>query len=205
MVIVMLEFKPQQLDKEEAKKLISGLIVPRPVILVTTLSPEGVLNCAPFSFFQAVCWKPPLVSLSITRRYSGRKDTLKNILLSTEFVVNVARPEHVNKVELSAEDYPPDVSEVKETGLKTIDSSEIEVPGLQGFPIRLECRLKDQISLAAGAATVVFAEIITAHVDEEIFVRKTGKVNPQKLNPLLRTGKDLYAQIGEKAELVERL
>ncbi|MFP4687940.1 MAG: flavin reductase family protein [bacterium] len=192
----MLEIDLKKHNRDKLENLISGLLIPRPVVLVNTLSPEGVLNCAPFSFLQAVCWNPPLISLSITRRYSGRKDTLKNILLGNEFVVNIARPEHIEKVEQAAEDFPPEISEVEKLGIETVESSKVSVDGLKDFPVRLECKLRDQISLAAGGATVLFGEIIAVHVEDNI-LNKDKLPRPEKINPLIRTGHNLYARLGE--------
>ncbi len=196
----MLEIDLDKYNENDIEKLISGLIIPRPVVLVTTSSPAGVLNCAPFCFLQVVCWKPPLVSLSITSRYSGRKDTLRNILLGNEFVINVAQPVHLEKIELAAEDYPPEISEVEELKLKTAESSRVSVAGLDGFPVRLECKLRDQLSVANGEANIIFGEIMAAHLKNDI-LDGDKKPRPEKINPLFRTGQDLYSRLGATIDL----
>jgi flavin reductase (DIM6/NTAB) family NADH-FMN oxidoreductase RutF len=195
----MLEIDLDKHNENDIEKLISGLIIPRPVVLVTTSSPDGVLNCAPFSFLQVVCWKPPLISLSITSRYSGRKDTLRNILMGNEFVINVARPGHLETIEAASEDYPPEISEVEELNLKTAESSKVSVAGLAGFPVRLECELRDQLSVANGRANIIFGEVMTAHLEKEI-LNGDKKPRPEKINPLIRTGQDLYSHLGKTIE-----
>ena len=186
---------PEEQKPERMSNLFYSLIAPRPVVLVTTLSREETVNCAPFSFFQVVCANPPLVSLSITRPADdskGRKDTLRNALLMGEFVVHMVRPGHLEEVKKAGEKYPVETSELEKIGMQQVKSSRVGVPGIADLPVRLECRLRDQVALAAGEATVLFGEVVELYIDEDVIDESLFQVDLEKLNPLLHIGPDNY-------------
>ncbi|MGM0380549.1 MAG: flavin reductase family protein [bacterium] len=186
---------PAEQEPADMSRLFYSLIAPRPVVLVTTLSQQETLNCAPFSFFQVVCANPPLVSLSITRPQDdkkGRKDTLRNALLQGQFVVHMVREENLEQVKKAGEEYPPETSEVRQMGLQSVPSNQVRVPGIKGLPVRMECKLRDQLALAAGEATVLFGEVVELHLSEEFTGEDLTEINLDKLNPLLHTGPDSY-------------
>jgi flavin reductase (DIM6/NTAB) family NADH-FMN oxidoreductase RutF len=149
----MIERSSDELSARESEALLKSTVIPRPVSLVTTQSRDGVVNCAPFSFFQVVCGHPPMISLSLARKVDSLKDTVRNLLLQSEFVTHIPRQEHLEEVELSAREFPPDVSEVDEIGFTLTESQDVSVPGLEEPPVRLECLLRDQFPIAAGAVT----------------------------------------------------
>lgn len=193
----MRKITPEKYEPKKMSNLFYSLIAPRPVVLVTTLSRPETVNCAPFSFFQVVCANPPLVSLSITRPENdskGRKDTLRNALLGGEFVVHTVRSSHLAEVERAGEEYPVETSELEEIGLSRVESSQVRVPGIAGLPVRMECKLRDQLALAAGEATVLFGEVMELYIDEDIIEESSGQVDLQKLNPLLHTGPGSYTE-----------
>ncbi len=185
---------PGDLSGREVYGLLTSLVVPRPIALVTTQSREGVLNCAPFSFYQGVCGVPPILSLSIARNRSGLKDTFRNILLTSEFVVHTPKANQIDQVELSSESFEPGVSEVEEIGFTSTESSEIEVPGLKETPVRLECRLHDHFPVARGEVTVVYGEVVCFHLDDDVY---GGNMDYEELNPLARLGPNEYTTLGE--------
>lgn len=195
-------FDPESLTSRKTYDLLTGLVVPRPIALVTTQSRDGVLNCAPFSFYQGVCGDPPIVSLSIARHHSGLKDTFRNILLEGEFVVNTPRDEDMEAVEVAAGPFEPGTSEVEAAGFTPAESEAVRVPGLREPPVRLECRLHDQVSIAGGKVTVVFGRVVRFHVEEGL--RDGGTLNYEQLGPLARLGAGAYTTLGEVLEPSER-
>lgn len=189
---------PAELSGRDVYGLLTGLVVPRPIALVTTESREGVLNCAPFSFYQGVCGSPPIISLSIARNRKGLKDTFRNILLNSEFVVHTPRTEHLNTVEKAAESVGPDVSEVEAMDLNPVESEKIDVQGLEEMPVRMECRLHDQFPVAGGKVTVVYGEVVYFHIDDEIL--DGDEVDYDELDPLARLGPNAYTNLGQILE-----
>lgn len=188
----MESFDPEDMSGKETYRMLTNLIVPRPIALVTTESRDGVLNCAPFSFFQGVCGSPPILSLSIARKRESLKDTFRNILLQSEFVVHVPTADHLEAVETASGEFPPDVSEVDEIGFETQESSVVEVNGLEGLPVRMECRLHDQQPLAGGNVTVVFGEVVRFHVRDDL-MKEDERLDYESMDPLARMGWDQYA------------
>lgn len=122
--------------------VLTGIVVPRPIAWVSTISPEGIPNLAPFSFYNAVCDEPPVVLVSISRREGGsKKDTARNILSTGEFVVNFASEEFLKAVEVSSGEFPPHVSEFEKAGLEPVQSCRVRAPRVAGAKAWLECKL----------------------------------------------------------------
>ena len=111
---------PAYLDAETAYRLITGVVVPRPIAWVTSLSATGVLNLAPFSAFTFVSPKPPMLAISVGRKGGIYKDTAQNILNNEEYVVHIADSSLMTAVHESSTEHPPDVSEVEELRLSTL-------------------------------------------------------------------------------------
>lgn len=194
---------PESLSSRETYDLLTGLIVPRPIALVTTQSREGVLNCAPFSFYQGVCGDPPILSLSIAREQSGLKDTFRNVLLAGEFVVHTPREEHMEAVETAARSFDPGASEVDEIGFTPVESEAVQVEGLEEPPVRLECRLHDQFSIAGGRVTLVFGRVVRFHLADDLR-EGSGPIDHDRLRPLARLGSNAYTTLGETLRPSER-
>ena len=97
-----MQIDPSLLDAEQSYKLLSGIVVPRPIAWITTLSSGGVVNLAPFSAFTFVSPKPPMLAISIGHKAGTYKDTLRNILEREEFVVHIPDQSQIDAVHLSA-------------------------------------------------------------------------------------------------------
>ena len=117
-----LSIHASSLDAEGCYKLLSGVVVPRPIAWITTQSEAGLVNLAPFSCYTYVCSKPPMVGINIGRRAGQRKDTSRNIVAHGEFVVNIGDETMVEAVHRSADEYPPEVSETQLLGLELAPS-----------------------------------------------------------------------------------
>lgn len=196
----MIQRLSDDLTGKETYTLLTSTVIPRPIALVTTRSRDGVINCAPFSFYQGVCGSPPMISLSIARKVDSLKDTFRNLLMQNEFVVHTPRREHLDEIELASEEFPPDVSKVDEIGFSLAESSEISVPGLAEPPIRMECLLRDQFPVAGGKVTVFFGEVVCFHIEEGL-LEESGRVDPEKLNPLSRLGLGEYSDLGDRIQV----
>ena len=173
MKTVLVSQTPQKL----VSKLIFSIVVPRPIAWITTVSKEGVVNLAPFSFFNAVTTKPPLLFVSIGKRKDGRrKDTARNILETGEFVVNLVTEEFLEKMHLSGNDFPPNVSEAEELKVPLENSFSVKPPRVKGTPASLECVLREHIELGSTPMDVFVGEVVAVSYDPKILETQKGIV-----------------------------
>jgi len=148
-------------------KLLTNLVVPRPIAWITSQGPEGVVNLAPFSFFNAVGANPVYLIVSVGLNDAGElKDTARNIQTSGEFVVNMVTEDLFGAMNLSAADFPADMSELEIAGLHTAPSIHIAVPRLAEAQVSMECRLHQTQSL--GGNTLIIGEVVMFHVADQL-------------------------------------
>ncbi|WP_127354458.1 flavin reductase family protein [Actinacidiphila soli] len=187
------DFDPQAMDTRNFYRLLTAVVVPRPIAWVSTLSARSVANLAPHSFFSVACVSPPVVQFTSV----GRKDSLRNIEATRQFVVNLA-PEHLfEQVNATATDFPHGVSEFDEVGIAREPSSLVKPPRVAASPVALECELHSTVLL--GDSTVVFGRVVHAAVSEAVLVE--GHPDVRKLRPLSRLGKDEWGTMGEVLEI----
>lgn len=190
----MLSIDPSSNTERENYKLLIGSIIPRPIAFVTTLSHTGVLNGAPFSYFNIVSANPPMVSVSIQRSGGKQKDTARNILEMKEFVIHIVDEDNVNKINETAASLPPEQSEVNLAKLSPVPSTEISVPGVRESKIRMECLL-EQVIEVGGTTDLIIGRIVQFHIEEGIY--EQGKIDPRGLGAVSRLAGNDYAKIGE--------
>jgi flavin reductase (DIM6/NTAB) family NADH-FMN oxidoreductase RutF len=187
------------LAADEAYRLMSGVIVPRPIAWVTTLSARNGVNLAPFSCFTFLSNAPPMVGITIDTDAGQIKDTRANIEREGQFVVNIGNSSHLHAIHASSKRYPPDVSEAELLGLATTASHRITVPRLVDAPVSLECELRHVIPFGTGGAVFAVGEIVMFHLRDGLLA--DGKVDAQCLDPLGRVGGPVYARLGESFRL----
>lgn len=195
-----------QLSGREAYRLMTSAVVPRPIAFISSRNADNATNLAPFSYFNLVTSNPPLISVSIgQRRWDGervKKDTLQNIETVGEFVVNIATEALIGKVNASSAEYPPGVSEIEALGLEVLDSDKVSVPRLAESPINLECKLHQVIMVGdAPQCGLVLGEVVFVHVADELWLPKTGEIDPVALAPIARLGGSLYSSLGQVTSL----
>ena len=155
-----------QLPPKERYKLMVSTIVPRPIAWVVTQSPTGLVNAAPYSFFNGVAGDPPLISISIEGHPDGtRKDTAVNIRHSGQFVVNLVNDAIAPAMVVTAADFAADVSEVIEAGLTTLPSTHIAPPRIAESPVAFECETYQIVELP-GHRDLVIGRILAMHIDD---------------------------------------
>jgi flavin reductase (DIM6/NTAB) family NADH-FMN oxidoreductase RutF len=186
---------PAYLDPETAYRLITGVVVPRPIAWVTSLSATGVLNLAPFSAFMFVSPKPPLLAISVGRKGNIYKDTAQNILNNEEYVVHIADSSLMNAVHESSTEHPPEVSEVDELGLATLPGERIKVPRLTAAPIAMECRFRQCLEFGETRSRLIIGEVLVFHIRDGLL--KNGKIETEALDPIARIAGPRYAKLGE--------
>ncbi len=186
----------QELDGEQTYKLLTGVVVPRPIAWITTLSAAGVVNLAPFSAFTFVSNKPPMLGVNIGRKAGVRKDTALNIMANGEFVVHIAHSGQTPELHASAIEHPPDVSEVELLGLATLPAQHLKVPRLQAAPVAMECRLVSVTPYGDTGAEFFVGEVLCWHLREGL--ANGGKVDAFALDPVCRLGGPNYATLGQR-------
>lgn len=189
-----MEVDPRQRDVKANYHFLTSAVAPRPIAWVTTLDPAtGVVNAAPFSWYQSVCADPPMLLLAINRRADGSlKDTARNIHASGEFVVNVAPRAALEDLVQSSADFPPEVSEVQALGLRTTPSRVVQPPRLADSPVHFECRLAQEIPLGHQQnVTVILGEVVHLAADDAVLDAR-GNVDPSKLILAARMGGSAY-------------
>jgi flavin reductase (DIM6/NTAB) family NADH-FMN oxidoreductase RutF len=186
---------PAYLDPETAYRLITGIVVPRPIAWVTSLSSGGVLNLAPFSAFTFVAPKPPMLAISVGRKGNIYKDTAQNILNNEEYVVHIADASLMNAVHESSTEHPPDVSEVEELRLSTLPGERIKVPRLAAAPIAMECRFRQCLEFGETRSRLIVGEVLVFHIREGLL--NNGKIETEALDPIARIAGPRYAKLGE--------
>lgn len=193
----MISIDPTTNSERENYKLLIGSIIPRPIAFVTTQSEEGVVNGAPFSYFNIVSSNPPMVSLAIQRPSGGLKDTARNIYNNDQFVVHIVDEENVAKINKTAASLPATDSEIDLANLTLVQSDKISVPGVKEAKVRVECRLVQAIPLGGdGPGSDLFiGEVVQFHIDEEIY--EDGRIDPRGLNAVSRLAGSSYAAVGE--------
>ncbi|WP_043930696.1 flavin reductase family protein [Bacillus sp. EB01] len=194
----MISIYPASNAERENYKFMIGSIVPRPIAFVTTLSKDGVLNGAPFSYFNIVSSNPPMISLSIQRNGGRIKDTARNIFENKEFVVHIVDEDNVAKINETAASLPPDESEVEVAGLTPVASMKVSVPGVQEAKVRMECVLETSLELGGGedpGCDLLIGRVVQFHIDEEIYEK--GRIDPRGLAAVSRLAGANYAKIGE--------
>lgn len=186
---------PRTLNADESYKLLTGVVVPRPVAWVTTLSAAGGVNLAPFSTFTFVAPKPPMLAFSVGQRSGIYKDTARNILAVEEYVVHIADGALIEAVHKSAVEYPPEVSETEMLGLATVPSLHVKPPRLSAAPIAMECRLRQCLEFGDTRSRLIVGEVVAFHFRDGLL--NNGKIDTRTLDPLCRLAGPNYAMLGE--------
>ena len=184
-------------------QLLISCVVPRPIAFVTTLSATGVVNLAPFSFFNGVGGNPPAVMFSPCNSRTGQpKDTVVNLRHLGEFVVNVVPHAIAEAMNDASFEYPPEVSELEACGFTALSSVYVKPPRVAESPVHMECRLVQIVPVGTGplAANVCIGEVICFHVAEG-FLSLDGTVDIAKLDAVGRLGGELYSFTRERFRL----
>lgn len=195
----MKSIEPKQLTERDNYKFLIGAIIPRPIAFVTSQSEEGVVNGAPFSFFNIVSSNPPMISVSIQRPNGRVKDTARNIKANKEFVVHIVDTDNVSKINETAANLPPEESEITKVGLTLVESKIISVPGIKEAKIRFECVLEQALELGGEGdqpgCDLIIAKVVQFHIEETLY--EDGKIEPHALGAVSRLAGNDYAKIGD--------
>ena len=186
---VRTDFDPAELSTYAFYKLLTAVIVPRPIAWVSTVSADGIDNLAPHSFFTVACTEPPIVQFTSV----GRKDTLRNVEATGEFVVNLAGEPMFEQVNATGTNFPSEISEFDAVGLAREPSLRVRPQRVAASPVALECVLHARTSF--GNCTVVFGRVVHAAIEEKVL--EDGHPLIERLRPLSRLGRDEWGDAGQ--------
>ena len=200
-----MEISPDQLPWKSVYKLLIGAVVPRPIGWISSLSPEGQANLAPFSFFNVVCPNPPHVMFCPEVRSTDQalKDTLKNVRASGEFVVNIVTEDLAEAMNQTSQELPPEVDEFAVANLITAPSQVVRPPRVALSPVHFECRVVQIIELGRGpgSGSLVLGEVVHLHVDDSVLIGG-DKIDPEKLKPIGRLAGSTYCRVTDLFHMV---
>ncbi len=185
----------------ERYKLLIGLVIPRPIAWVSTLSENGVANCAPFSFFNVISEDPPLCIISFNWRSDGTiKHTLKNIRRTGEFVVNLADEGTANAMHLTGTEIPEAESEFTKFGLTPVPAKLVKHPRIAEAAASLECRVERRIAFGPEREMVV-GEILLIHARDGIIDPATKRISEELYRPVGRLFAERYCTTRQRFNL----
>jgi flavin reductase (DIM6/NTAB) family NADH-FMN oxidoreductase RutF len=184
-----MEINPATLPHQSVYKIMTGSILPRPIGWVSTVDLNGCPNLAPFSFFNAVCSNPPtLLFCPLIRGTDGMaKDTLNNVRVTHEFVVNIVTEDTLQAMNASSIEAPPEFDEFEFAGLTLSASVSVKPPRVKESPVHFECRVREiiEISDKPGGGSIVIGTILHIHVEERVLLGQ-DKIDLSALKPVGR-------------------
>jgi flavin reductase (DIM6/NTAB) family NADH-FMN oxidoreductase RutF len=200
----MQSIDPVNLSDRDNYKLLIGSIIPRPIAFVTTLSSGGVVNAAPFSYFNIVSSNPPLLSIAVQRKNGQPKDTARNAITIGQFVVHISDETYITQINETAASLPPEESEVSLAGLNLVASAKVAVPGIAEARIRMECVLEQAIPLGGKdgdhpSTDLLIGRVVHYHFDQAVY--NNGYIDATALKPVSRLAGNTYAKLGEQFEI----
>jgi flavin reductase (DIM6/NTAB) family NADH-FMN oxidoreductase RutF len=192
-----MHFDLRQLDETARYKLLTAVILPRPIALVTSLDSNGQVNAAPFSFFNYLGSDPPIIAVAPGDRADGSpKDTARNIRERGDFVVNIVTEPIAQAMNICAIDFPPGTDELKAAGFTTLPSTQIAPPRIAESPVNLECR--EHTTLHIGSNRVIIAEVLHFHIRDEFLDAENLYVQTEQLQVIARMhGRGWYARTSD--------
>ena len=179
---------------------LTGAVSPRPIALVSSVDAKGVVNLAPFSFFNLFSANPPTVIFSCvdSMRDGSSKDTLHNAIETKEVVINIVNYEMVQQTSLASTAYSKGINEFEKAGFTPLESLEVKAPRVAESPIQLECRVEEVIKLGEekGAGNLVVCSVLKMHINREV-LDENEVIDPYKLDLVSRLGGNYYGRSRE--------
>ncbi len=198
-------FETDKNDHGLARPPFKSVVVPRAIGWLSTLSPEGVPNLAPYSQFTNLTFDPPYVAVSINQGHlQQRKDTTDNIEQTGEFVHNMVTYDLREAMNMTAAEFPPDVDEFEFAGLEKAPSVLVKPWRVAASPVQLECRYVQTLRLPgngrSGTVDVIIGRVVGIHIKDE-FITPDGKLDILRIRPLARLGYSDYTVVDNVFEI----
>jgi flavin reductase (DIM6/NTAB) family NADH-FMN oxidoreductase RutF len=181
-------------------------VIPRPIGWISTVDSKGRANLAPYSQFQSLTFDPPYVMVSANQTVDGvRKDTVRNIEATGEFVWNMATYALRDAVNRSAQDFPPEVDEFEAIGLAKASAKFVKPPMVAASPVHFECKYHQTLRLPGngkmGTVDVVIGRVVCVHIADDA-ITPDGRLDVLKIRPIARLGYYDYTSVDSCFEMV---
>jgi flavin reductase (DIM6/NTAB) family NADH-FMN oxidoreductase RutF len=204
-----MDVRPSDLPYNEFYRILISSVAPRPIAWVSTVSASGQLNLAPFSFFNAICGKPPLLAFApgLRMRSEGEtargetKDTLRNVRETGEFVVNVVTYDVMAAMNLTSGEYDSTVNEFELAKLTPRPSKIVKPPQVAESSVNFECKVYQILDFSSPphGGSLVIGEILSIQIDEKHL--KEGRIDPDSLDLVGRMGGIQYSRTTDRFQL----
>lgn len=194
-----MQFDPETIAQPALYKLLTGAIIPRPIGWISTIDENGINNLAPFSFFNAISDDPPHLMFAISKTNFNNKDTLKNVLVNQQFVVNMVTENLVEQMNTSAQAVSSDIDEFHLSGVTPIASIKIKPMRVKESLITFECEMVHHYTIESnktGGTTMIVGKIVMIHFDDSVLL-DNYKINLEIYKPVARLAGSNYSKIGE--------
>ena len=199
-----MEINPTTLPHQSIYKILTGSVLPRPIGWISSIDMDGRPNLAPFSFFNVVCSNPPTVLFcpSIRGTDGKTKDTLNNVRMTNEFVVNIVTEELFQAMNASSIEAPSDFDEFDYAGLTLAPSVAVKPPRVAESPIHFECKVREIIEIGnePGGGSIVIGTIVHIHADDGVMIGE-DKINLTALKPIGRLMGSGYCRVTDIIEI----
>ena len=198
-----MQIDPESVPPSTVYSTMIRAITPRPIAWVSTISPSGITNLAPYSYFNGVCSQPAALMFSPVNKPDGsKKDTVLNVEANSQFVVNVVPFSTSEAMFKTAEDFDYEQSEFENAGLTPKPSQRVKPPGVAESPIQFECELIQIVPVGEGplAANVIIGKILLISIEDQI-LNEQGKIDPDLVDTIGRLGGMSYCRTTNRFEL----
>lgn len=196
----MLSIEPKDLSPAKLQGFLQSAVAPRPIAFASTLSPKGIPNLSPFSFFNVFSSNPPILIFSPARRVRDNmiKHTLINAEATMEVVINVVNFDIVQQASLSSTEYADGVNEFIKSGLTQIPSDMVKPYRVKESPVQFECKVNQIIALGTGggAGNLIICEVLKIHIDEKV-MDENGSIDQHKIDLVSRLGNNWYSRANQ--------
>ncbi|WP_158818827.1 flavin reductase family protein [Methylocapsa sp. S129] len=191
----MRSFDFESMTAEACYRLMVSSIVPRPIAWVVSRSGAGVLNAAPYSFFNMMGSEPPILAIGALPGRIGHKDTVANVMETGEFVVNLVPDKMKEAMNATCIDAPPEIDELAHAGIETTRSTKVGPPRVRDSPVAFECRTLQLIE-TGPCQTLILGQVVMAHFAEAVLiVGDRPRVQTEAMNLIGRMhGADMYVR-----------
>jgi flavin reductase (DIM6/NTAB) family NADH-FMN oxidoreductase RutF len=203
----MITLDPKEQKPQDIYKLLVGSVVPRPIAFVSSMDAEGVRNLAPFSFFTVASANPPVVCFCPMMRGAANtalhatKDTLRNIIATKEFVVNIVSEEFAERMNACSAELAPEVDEFLVSGLTPVASDLVRPARVAESHVQMECRLQQVVHVSTEplGGSLVLGEVLRFHVSTTLF--DDFRIDPEKLQAIGRMAGSTYTRTRDRFDM----
>lgn len=195
-----MQINPEEFEPSLVYKLLSGVVVPRPIGWISTVATDGTFNLAPYSFFNAFSADPPHVIFGAGRRPNSDKDTVSNVLATGEFVVNLVSESNAEAMNITATEIAPEVDEFQMADLTPLPSEVVKPPRVGESMVNLECKMVHQYEVEesrGSGSMIIIGRVVMMHVDDSI-LGENYRINYDAYKPVGRLAGGGYCRTGDR-------